>query len=187
MVSNATLCSGCAAPSTPKRSRPKTTPAVSAPPSPVVFIVLKSATPLTPRSAAARARAGDAAVPTRADDDHIDAVRLRVFDDLFRRRSAEERRTGSLELLLTLPLTPGELVLGKWLAAVAMVATALLCTLPYPVTIALLGELDWGPVFGGYLGLLLLGAAFAAIGTATRPLPTASSTTGPSASDASDT
>jgi ABC-2 type transport system permease protein len=80
---------------------------------------------------------------------------------------AEERRTGSMLILGTLPLTAGEIVVGKWLAAVVLVACALGLTLPLPVVLASLGDLDWGPVAGGYLGLLLGGAAFAAIGTAT--------------------
>ncbi len=83
---------------------------------------------------------------------------------------AEEQRTGSMHLLGTLPVTPGEIVVGKWLAAVVLVACALVLTLPIPVVLASLGELDWGPVAGGYLGLLLGGAAFAAIGTATSAL-----------------
>ncbi len=82
------------------------------------------------------------------------------------RSIAEERRTGSLEMVGTLPLTMGELVVGKWLAAVALVATALALTLGYPVALGTLGELDPGPVVAGYLGLLLLGGALAALGIA---------------------
>lgn len=78
---------------------------------------------------------------------------------------AEEHRTGSLELLGTLPLTPVEIVTGKWLAAVALIAAALGLTFAWPVALDWHGDLDWGPVIGGYLGMLLLGAAFAAIGT----------------------
>lgn len=80
---------------------------------------------------------------------------------------AEERRSGTLHLLSTLPLRPAEIVVGKWLAAVVMVAVALGLTLGYPVALAMLGPLDPGPVIGGYLGLLLLGAALAAVGVAT--------------------
>lgn len=83
---------------------------------------------------------------------------------------AEERRTGSLEMLVTLPLSSGQIVVGKWLAAVSMVAAALLLTLGWPVSLALLGDLDWGPVVGGYVGLLLQGAALAAIGVAASAL-----------------
>lgn len=88
----------------------------------------------------------------------IPAVTMRLF--------AEERRTGSLELLVTLPVTEGQVVLGKYLAALALMAVSLLLTLTWPLTLGMLGDLDLGPVFGGYLGLFLLGAAFTAIGTA---------------------
>ena len=71
---------------------------------------------------------------------------------------AEERHSGTIELLLTLPITEWQIVVGKYLAAVAVLATALLLTLSYPLTLAALGDLDPGPVLAGYCGLLLLGA-----------------------------
>jgi ABC-2 type transport system permease protein len=77
---------------------------------------------------------------------------------------SEERRAGTLETLLTSPIRPVQLVLGKFLAGVALVAVALLLTLPLPVTVALLGPLDWGPVIGGYTATLFLAAAYVAIG-----------------------
>jgi ABC-2 type transport system permease protein len=80
------------------------------------------------------------------------------------RQLAEELNVGSYETLLTLPVAFTDVVLGKFLAAVAFVAAMLVPTLAYPVTVALLGDLDWGPVVGGYLGALALGAAFAAVG-----------------------
>ncbi len=83
---------------------------------------------------------------------------------------AEEQRSGSIEMLVTLPVSPLQVVTGKWLAAVALVAVALVLTLSYPGAVAILGDLDWGPAVGGYLGLLLMGAAFAAIGVATSAL-----------------
>lgn len=86
----------------------------------------------------------------------IPAVTMRLF--------AEERNTGSHELLLTLPLSGWDVVLGKFLSALAFVAIMLLPTLAYAVSVSLYGDLDWGPVLGGYLGALLLGAAFAGIG-----------------------
>lgn len=88
----------------------------------------------------------------------IPAVTMRLF--------AEERRTGSIELLVTLPVTETEVVLGKFLAALGLLAVGVVLTLPYPVSLSTVGDLDWGPVAGGYVGLLLLGASFAAIGTA---------------------
>jgi ABC-2 type transport system permease protein len=77
---------------------------------------------------------------------------------------SEERRAGTLEALLTAPVQPVKLVLGKFLGGMALVAVALALTLPLPVTVALLGPLDWGPVIGGYVAALLLAAAYLAIG-----------------------
>ncbi|MBC7256222.1 MAG: Gldg family protein, partial [Chloroflexi bacterium] len=80
------------------------------------------------------------------------------------RQWSEEARSGTLELLLTLPVSPVHLVLGKFLAVMAQVAVALALTLFLPITVSLLGNLDWGPVFGGYLAALLLAAAYTAVG-----------------------
>ncbi|MCU0563804.1 MAG: ABC transporter permease subunit [Desulfobacterales bacterium] len=80
------------------------------------------------------------------------------------RQLAEELNVGSYETLLTLPVAFTDVVVGKFLAAVAFIAAMLVPTLAYPLTVALLGSLDWGPVVGGYLGALALGAAFAAVG-----------------------
>lgn len=77
---------------------------------------------------------------------------------------SEERRSGTLESLLTAPVRPLELVLGKFAAALALVALALVLTLPLPITVAFLGPLDWGPVVGGYVATLFLAAAYVAIG-----------------------
>jgi len=83
---------------------------------------------------------------------------------------ADELRTGTLQILTTLPVSNTEIVVGKWLAAVALVGLALGLTGTYPIALASLGDLDWGPVAGGYLGLLLAGSAFAAISTAASAL-----------------
>ncbi len=77
---------------------------------------------------------------------------------------SEERRSGTLEFLLTVPVKSSHMVLGKFVACLGLVAVALLLTLPLPLTVSLLGPLDWGPVFGGYLATLFLAAAYAAIG-----------------------
>jgi len=77
---------------------------------------------------------------------------------------SEERRSGTLEFLLTVPLKSSWMVLGKFMACLGLVAVALLLTLPLPITVSLLGPLDWGPVFGGYLATLFLAAAYTAIG-----------------------
>lgn len=80
------------------------------------------------------------------------------------RQWSEEQREGTLEVLLTLPVRRASLVLGKFLAVVALAAVALALTLFIPITASLLGNLDWAPVLGGYLAALLMASAYAAIG-----------------------
>jgi len=77
---------------------------------------------------------------------------------------AEEKRTGTIELLVTMPVGDGEVVLGKFFGVLGLYAVLLLLTLPYVISIGSLGNLDWGPVFTGYLGLLLQGAALIGLG-----------------------
>jgi ABC-2 type transport system permease protein len=77
---------------------------------------------------------------------------------------SEEFNVGSYELLLTLPVTHVDIVLGKFFAALAFIAAMLAPTLAYPAIITFLGDLDWGVVAGSYIGALLMGAAYAAIG-----------------------
>ncbi|XCN72102.1 MAG: Gldg family protein [Candidatus Electrothrix aestuarii] len=77
---------------------------------------------------------------------------------------AEEHRAGTLEFLLTSPVRPVTLVLGKFLACLALISLALLMTLPLAITVSFLGPLDWGPVLGGYLASLFLAAAYISIG-----------------------
>ena len=77
---------------------------------------------------------------------------------------AEERKSGTIELLLTMPMRDIEIIAGKFLAALSLVAVALGVTLAYPITVSMLGNLDWGPVVAGYFGLLMFSAALLAIG-----------------------
>jgi len=77
---------------------------------------------------------------------------------------AEENKTGTIELLLTKAVTDRQVVIGKFLSTLLLVAIALAFTLPYPITVSSLGSLDWGQVLCGYLGLLLLSASYVAIG-----------------------
>ena len=77
---------------------------------------------------------------------------------------SDERRGGTLELVVTVPASSAEFVVGKFLACWALLGIALLLTLPLPASVALLGDLDWGPVFAGYLAAALLGAAYLGIG-----------------------
>lgn len=80
------------------------------------------------------------------------------------RQWSEEQRSGTLEILLTLPVSTTQLVLGKFLAVLALVAIALALTIFLPITVSFLGNLDWGPVAGGYLAALLLAGAYTAMG-----------------------
>jgi ABC-2 type transport system permease protein len=78
---------------------------------------------------------------------------------------AEERRSGSIELLLTLPITVCQAVLGKFFAAWCFIAIAMLLTLPLPLTVAYLGEPDAGQIVTGYIGAMLMAGGFLSIGT----------------------
>jgi ABC-2 type transport system permease protein len=77
---------------------------------------------------------------------------------------AEERKLGTLEILMTLPIRDWEAVLGKFIAAFLFLGITLALTFPLPVMAALLGNPDTGAMVGGYLGLILLGATYLAIG-----------------------
>jgi ABC-2 type transport system permease protein len=77
---------------------------------------------------------------------------------------AEEKRTGTIELLLTMPVKDSDVILGKFFGVLGLYAVMLILTLPYPLSVASLGDLDWGQVAAGYLGMLLMGAAMLAIG-----------------------
>jgi len=80
---------------------------------------------------------------------------------------ADEKGSGTLELLITMPVRDWEVVLGKFLAAMALLATTLGLTLVFAVTVRCLGPLDRGPAIGGYIGLLLMGGSYVAIGLMT--------------------
>ena len=88
----------------------------------------------------------------------IPAITMRLW--------AEERRQGTIELLLTLPITQGQAVLGKFLAAWAFCAIALVLTFPFVITVNLLGNPDNGVIASGYVGALLVAGAFLAVGSA---------------------
>jgi ABC-2 type transport system permease protein len=91
----------------------------------------------------------------------VPAIAMRVW--------AEEKKSGTEELLMTMPVRDHEVVLGKYLAALVLIVLALALTLPIPLVVKYFADpktpLDWGPIWGGYLGSLLLGAAILAIGT----------------------
>ena len=77
---------------------------------------------------------------------------------------AEERKMGTIELLLTMPVTETEVVAGKLLGALGFLGVATALTLAYPLAVSLLGHPDVGPVLGGYFGVLLVGTAYLAVG-----------------------
>ena len=94
----------------------------------------------------------------------IPPVFLFVIPAITMRLLSEEKKSGTIELLVTKPLHDAEIVLGKFLAAWALVGIATATTLVYYITIAFLGDIDNGPVIGGYLGLLLMAGVYVAIG-----------------------
>jgi ABC-2 type transport system permease protein len=81
---------------------------------------------------------------------------------------AEERRSGTLEMLITLPVRDSDVILGKYIGALGLILTVVLATLAYPIVMFKwpwnLGALDWQAVFAGYLGLVLFSAAATAVG-----------------------
>jgi ABC-2 type transport system permease protein len=85
----------------------------------------------------------------------IPAVGMRLW--------SEEKRSGTWELLFTLPISITHAVVGKFLAGWAFVSLALILTITMPMTVAYLGSPDWGPVFSGYLGAILMAGAYLGI------------------------
>lgn len=77
---------------------------------------------------------------------------------------AEENRSGTIELLMTKPITDWQVVIGKFLSTLMLIAIALAFTLPYYITVSTLGPIDHGAVWTGYLGLLLMSGSYIAIG-----------------------
>ncbi len=92
----------------------------------------------------------------------VPAITMRLF--------SEELNVGSYEILLTLPVTFRDIIVGKFMAGVAFVAAILVPTFSYPLCISFIGDLDWGVVVASYLGAILLGAAYVAIGVFTSSL-----------------
>ena len=77
---------------------------------------------------------------------------------------AEEKKTGTLEILLTKAVNPRQLILGKYLACLMLIMIALAFTLPYYISVARIGDIDHGATLSGYLGLILMSSAYIAIG-----------------------
>ncbi len=89
----------------------------------------------------------------------LPAISMRLMSD--------EQKTGTLELLVTLPVSEMQIIAGKYLASLVFLAVTLLFTVPYALTVAWLGNPDIGPILGGYCGLFLIGATYLAIGLMT--------------------
>ena len=87
-----------------------------------------------------------------------------IVPALTMRLVAEERKSGTIEFLTTMPVTDTEVIMGKFIGALALMSMALRATVSYGVCIDMLGELDWGPVVSGYIGLFLFTATLTAIG-----------------------
>jgi len=77
---------------------------------------------------------------------------------------AEEKRSGTIELLMTSPVKDTEVVIGKFLASLALLLMMLFLTFIFPIQVTQFGNPDFGPILSGYLGLVLLGASFLAVG-----------------------
>jgi ABC-2 type transport system permease protein len=95
---------------------------------------------------------------------NISVILLLLMPLVTMRLFAEERRAGTIELLLTYPVRDGAVLAGKYLAALGLYAIMIGLTLLYPAIVVYFARLEWGPVFTGYLGLLLMGATFIAVG-----------------------
>jgi len=89
---------------------------------------------------------------------------LFLWPALTMRLLAEEEKLGTIELLLTSPVKDYEVVLGKYLGSLGMLAVMLAVTLYYTILLVIFGDPDPGPIFSGYLGIFLLGAVFLSIG-----------------------
>jgi len=77
---------------------------------------------------------------------------------------AEEKREGTIEILATLPVSEPEVIIGKFLAAWVLVIIGLALTVIYPITLEILGDVDWGSVIGSYVGLILVSFMFTSVG-----------------------
>jgi ABC-2 type transport system permease protein len=95
---------------------------------------------------------------------NMSVILLLLMPLITMRLFAEERRSGTIELLLTYPVRDGAVLIAKYLAALALYALMLALTLVYPGIVVYFTRLEWGPLLTGYLGLLLMGATFLAVG-----------------------
>jgi len=95
---------------------------------------------------------------------NVSVILLLLMPLVTMRLFAEERRSGTIELLLTYPVRDGAVLLGKYLAAFAIYGLMLAVTLVYPALVLYFARVEWGVLATGYFGLLLMGATFLAVG-----------------------
>lgn len=95
---------------------------------------------------------------------NMSIVLLFLMPLLTMRLFSEEKKTGSIELLLTYPISDLSAVLGKFCAALVVLVLMLVGTVSYPIILLMLGGFDYGVFFSGYFGLLMMGAAFIGMG-----------------------
>ncbi|HEX8229184.1 MAG TPA: ABC transporter permease [Chloroflexia bacterium] len=131
--------------------------------SPMAYIIVAFWLVITGLFFTASATSGDASM--RNVFGVLPILLLLVSPALTMRLLAEESRTGTLELLLTAPVKDWSVVIGKFLGALGLYAAMMFLTILYPLILALFrGNPDWGPIWSGYLGVLLLGMAFLSVG-----------------------
>jgi ABC-2 type transport system permease protein len=94
----------------------------------------------------------------------MDFIWLMVVPMLTMRLFAEEKKSGTIELLMTSPLSTTQILLGKFFAALTLYMTIVALTLVYCLILELYGDPDWGPIWSAYLGYLLLGGTFIGVG-----------------------
>ncbi len=95
---------------------------------------------------------------------NVSVILLLLMPIITMRLFSEERKSGTIELLLTYPVRDGAVLVAKYLAALTLYALMLFLTLLYPAIVASFARLEWGPLVTGYLGLVLMGGAFLAVG-----------------------
>ena len=95
---------------------------------------------------------------------NMSVILLLMMPILTMRLFSEEKKSGTIELLLTYPVRDGEVLLGKYMAALTVFLAMLVLTVTYSLIVSWITPVEWGPLATGYLGLFLQGAAFIAIG-----------------------
>jgi ABC-2 type transport system permease protein len=95
---------------------------------------------------------------------NISVILLFLIPALTMRAFAEEKRSGTIELLFTYPIRDLHAIMGKYLAAIVFLVLMILMTLTYPLFLYFVGEPEWGPILSAYMGYFFMGASFVAVG-----------------------